>query len=286
MIEWDVADQRYFHHGIDRGVLYYGNSGITPTIEEPLSSGGAVPWNGVTGFDESGNGESSIYYIDGQIYMADVDATDFSGKLTAYGWPDEFAKCVGFPEATDGFFVDNQKPKRFAFSYRSLIGSGTAGDMFGYQIHLVYKALATVAAKNRQSINGSPGPMEFTFDMNCTPVAMPGFRPSAHYVIDTRHLSKSKVAQLEAILYGDVNVAARMPTPAELYDLLNFGSAITFTTFTHPSLGPCWTATGALANVHYTSDGNIEILNVNGSYVQPGIVPAIPNSQYALQDTP
>lgn len=282
MLVWDKADARYFHHGIDRGVLYRDGQGISETIEEPLSEGGiTVPWNGITGFDESGNGESAIYYIDGRIYLADTDATDYSGKLTAYSWPDELAECLGMPQVSSGLYVDNQKPKQFGFSYRTLIGSGLAGDQFGYQIHLVYKAMASLNGRSRKSINNTPGPIEFGFDMVCTPVALPGMRPSAHYILDTRGLAPTTLAQLETILYGDSTHPARLPLPEELYDLLEFGSAITFTKFTHPILGSCWTASGSSANVHYTGDETtFEILNVNGSWI------SVPNGQYLLHDTP
>lgn len=246
-----------------------------------LIVGTAIPWNGITGFDESGNGDSSIHYVDGQVYLADVDPTDFSGKLSAYSWPDEFSEALGFPEVADGLYVDNQKPKRFDFSYRSLIGSGSTGDMFGYQIHLVYKAMASFAGRSRKTINNNSDPLEFGFDLVCTPVALPQYRPSAHYVIDTRHLAKATVTQLEGILYGDATHAPRMPTPTELFDILNFGTAITFVKFPHPVLGECWTASGAFSNVHYTGDGStFEILNVNGSWISE------PDGQYQLQDTP
>ena len=242
--------------------------------------GTAFPWNGITGFDESGNGDSSIHYIDGRVYLADVDPTDFSGKLTAYSWPDQFSEALGFPEAADGLYVDNQKPKQFDFAYRSLIGSGSSGDMFGYQIHLVYKAMASFSGRSRKTINNNSDPIDFGFDLVCTPVALPQYRPSAHYVIDTRHLSKATVDQLEGILYGDATHAPRMPTPTELFDILNFGDAITFVKFTHPVLGECWTASGSFANVHYTGPNTFEILNVNGSWIDE------PNGQYQLQDTP
>lgn len=287
MLTWDAPDERYYHHGIDRGVLYLpmivSDTGISAFIEEPLSdSGGSltmpVPWNGITGFDESGNGESSIYYIDGRVYLADVDPTDFNGKLSAYAWPDEFAECLGIPEVTDGLYVDNQKPKRFDFCYRSLIGSGSEGDMFGYQIHLIYKAIASFGGASRKTINNTPTPNEYNFDLSCTPVALPGYRPSAHYIIDTRNIAPADLASLETILYGDDATLGRMPLPTELFDTLHFGSAITFVKWIHPDLGECWTATGASANVHYTSADEFEILNVNGEDLGSG--------QYQLHDTP
>lgn len=264
-IDWDDPDARYFQHGIDRGVLY-------PRGKK------AVPWNGITGFDEAGNGESSIHYIDGKIFLADVEPSDFSGQLTAFMYPDEFSECIGVPEAADGFYVDNQRGKQFDFCYRSLIGSGVTGDMFGYQLHLVYNAMATIGARQRKTLTNTPAPMDFTFDIVATPVALPGYRPSAHYIIDTRHLDKSTIATLEGIIYGTPTEDARMPTPLELFDTLNFGSAITFTTWNHPTLGLCWTARGSYVNVHMTSDTTWEILNVNG--VDHG------DGTYTLSDTP
>ena len=265
MLEWDDQNERYFHHGCDRGVLYA--DGLDPVV-----------WNGITGVRESGNGTSTMYYIDGRVYLADVDPTDFSGSLTAYAFPDEFARCMGMPEIADGLIADNQKPKRFNLSYRTLIGSGLEGDMFGYQIHLIYKAMASISPRQRKTLSAAPAPMEFEFDMVATPVALPGFRPTAHYVIDTRHLDAGTIAALEEILYGDGETPGQLPEPEDLYDLLNFGTAITFTTFEHDTLGLCWRAVGAYANVHMTSPTTWEILNVNGTDHMDGT--------YTLEDTP
>lgn len=264
-LSWGSPDDRYFQHGVDRGVLY-------PAGEA------AVAWNGITGVDEASDSTSTLYYIDGRVYLADVDPGDFSGALTAYDWPSAFNKCMGIPEIADGFHADNQKAKRFSLSYRSLIGSGTTGDMFGYQIHLVYNAMAQIGTRSRKTINETPTPMEFSFDLVATPVALPGYRPTAHYIIDTRHLNPSVVQQLETILYGGDDEPARLPTPTQLFDILNFGDAITFTPFTHPTLGECWTATGSFANVHMTSPTTWEILNVNG--VDNG------DGTFELYDTP
>src|SRR5690349_1596478 len=115
MLTWDKTEERYFQTGIDRGVLY-------PTSGDP------VVWNGITGVDDGGNGSHEVSYLDGKIFLADSDATDYSGKLTAFDFPDEFMVCIGMPQVVDGLILDNQKPKRFGLSYRSLIGSGLTGD--------------------------------------------------------------------------------------------------------------------------------------------------------------
>jgi hypothetical protein len=216
MLQWDKLDERYYEHGVDRGVLYI--PGKNP-----------IPWNGITGVEEGSNGASSVLYRDGVIYLAEVDASDHTAQMTALFFPDEFGVCLGIPQATDGFFVDNQKPKRFGLSYRSLIGNGTKGDMFGYQIHLVYNAMASIGTRSRKTIGEGTEPVEFNFDLVCTPVKLPGYRPSAHYIIDTRNMSPSTIAELEDILYGDGETPGTLPDPVVLYDLMNFGDTIIVT---------------------------------------------------------
>lgn len=265
MLTWDPPDERYYEHGLDRGVLY-------------IPGKDAVPWSGLTGFEEGSEGSSSLLYRDGVVYLADAEASDFTGKMDALFFPNEFAECIGIPEVTDGFYVDNQKPKRFSLSYRSLIGSGAVGDLFGYQIHLAYNCMATIAPRSRKTLGGDNESVMFSFNISCTPVKLPGYRPTAHYIIDTRHLSSGQISDIETLLYGDSDTPGRMPTPTELFDLLNFGDAITFTSFTHPVLGLCWTASGSYANVHMTGPDTWEILNVNG--VNHG------DGTYTLSDTP
>lgn len=211
MLKWDDPDQRYYQHGLDRGAAY------TPD--------GAVVWNGLQGFDEGASGATTVYYRDGVIYLADADASDFSGKLTAIYWPDEIGKCIGIVEATDGLLVDNQKPKRFDLTYRTLVGSGTRGDMFGYQIHLVYNCMASVGTRQRRTLGENVEPASFDFDIVMTPVKLAGYRPTAHFVIDTRGMSPDIVTQLEGILYG-ASEDPRLPDPTELFELMDFGDAI------------------------------------------------------------
>lgn len=220
-VNWDKIDERYYEHGLDRGTLYI--AGLDP-----------LAWNGFTGLDEGAAGATSMLYHDGQVYLADADPSDFEAKITCWSFPQEFRACFGMREAGPGMIVDNQKPLRFGFSYRSLVGSGMHGDKFGYQIHLVYNAFATIGTRSRETRGQSPKPMDFNFDIVCTPVKLAGYRPTAHYVLDTRGMTAEKLAELEAILYGtsygtgeDIitepledpipgSTVGRLPTPSEL----------------------------------------------------------------------
>lgn len=246
---WDSPNERYYEHGLDRGVIY-------PSNRDPM------PWNGLTGLDEGGEGgTTAMLYRDGQIYLGDVEPSDFTASMTAIYYPDAFGYCLGIPEATDGLFLDNQKPKRFHLSYRSLIGSGLRGDRFGYQLHLVYNCMASIGNRARRTIGKETAPVDFNFDLVCTPVKLPGFRPTAHYIIDTRGMSKSKVAEIEAILYGSGETPGRMPEPLELFDLMNYGDAIVFKVHNDGT----YTVEGSNDNVFATGPHTFMMKNINAT---------------------
>jgi hypothetical protein len=246
MINWDDPDKRYYQHGLDHGVLYI------PSLDP-------IPWNGLISVDEGGEGSSEILYRDGVVYLADAEPGDFIGSITSMMYPDSFGACIGIPKAADGLYVDNQKPKRFDMSYRTLIGSGSRGDMFGYQLHLIYNCMATIKQRQRNTIGSDTQPVNFQFDIVCTPVKLPGYRPTAHYVIDTRGLSESTIADIEAILYGDDVTVGRMPTPIELYDILHFGDAMVF--LVHPD--GTFTVTGSEDNLEDIDGERFIMRNIN-----------------------
>lgn len=257
IVKWDDPDKRLYQTGCDRGAIYFDD-------------GSAVAWNGLTGVDETGTGTASVLYRDGNIYYSDIEPSDFTATIKAFFWPDEFGRCLGIPEITDGLYVDNQKPRKFNFTYRNLIGSGGRGDRFGYQIHLVYNALANIGTRTRKTRTNQVTLDEFTFDIIATPVKMPGLRPSAHYIIDTRTMDKPTIEALEEILYSE----GRLPEPQELYDLMNFGDAITFIDHGDGT----WTARGSSENLIDHGDGTWTIKNVNGTDNGDGT--------FTLEDTP
>ena len=250
MIIWDDPDKRYYQHGLDHGVLY------TRTIDP-------VPWNGLISVDEGGEGSSEMLFRDGVVYLSDAEPGDFIASITSMMYPDAFAECVGIPKATDGLYVDNQKPKQFDLSYRTLIGSGTRGDMFGYQLHLIYNCMATIGQRSRNTIGADTAPVQFKFDIVCTPVKLPGYRPTAHYIIDTRTLDASTIASLETILYGTADgvTPGRMPTPTELFEMLNFGDALTVTVHTDGT----FTVEGSSDNLEEIDINSFLMNNINGT---------------------
>jgi hypothetical protein len=112
--------------------------------------------------------------------------------------------------------------------------------------------------------------VEFKFDLVCTPVKLPGYRPTAHYVIDTRGMSPSTLTQLETLLYGD---NASMPTPTELYDIMNFGDAIVVTSHSNGTFD----IEASSDNIQMLDFDHFQITNINST---------VPNGagQYTISD--
>ena len=261
MITWDDPTRRFYQHGLDHGVLYI--AGIDP-----------IPWNGLISVNEGGEGSTEMLYRDGVIYLADAEPGDHVASITSMMYPDQFGECIGIPKVTDGLFIDNQKPKRFSLTYRTLIGSGSAGDMFGYQIHFLYNCMATIKQRTRNTIGKDTAPTNFDFDVVCTPVKMTGYRPTAHFIVDTRYLSDEAIKALEDVIYGDGTTPATLPHPSEIIDLVKYGSGLTFIDHGDGT----WTGSGSAVNVVPHGNGTWNIYNATGTDHGDGT--------YSLQDTP
>lgn len=220
-IVWDQIGERLFETGLDHGVLF------------PIGDKGAyesgVPWNGLSAMNEKPSGaEVSPVYADNIKYLNLMSAEDFSVTAEAYTYPPEFEPCDGSVEVAPGVIITQQNRKRFGLAYRTLIGNDVVGQDYGYKLHLVYGGLASPSEKNRQTVNDSPEAITFSWEVSTTPVEVPGYKPTAHLVIDSTKTTAAKLASLEGILYGkdpttpDGNdgVEPRLPLPAEVIKLL------------------------------------------------------------------
>ena len=108
----------------------------------------------------------------------------------------------------------------FGFSFKTVLGNDVVGNDYGYKLHLIYGALASPSEKAYTSINESPEAMTLSWEFTTTPVAVSGFKPTACLVIDSTKADSTKLAALEAILYGDENTEPRLPLPDEIATLL------------------------------------------------------------------
>lgn len=214
---WDATGERTYETGTDHGVIYpQDNSGAYTN---------GVVWNGLTGVDENAEGgEQNPLWADNIKYLNMTTAEEYGLTIKAYMYPDEFAVCDGSAEIAPGAFIGQQSRKAFGFSYRSVVGNDIAGNDFGYKLHLAYGCKASPSDRSYETINDNPDAIEFSWEVDCTPVTVPGFKPTCNISIDstkfTTEEAKAKLKALEDILYGTDETEARLPLPEEVISIL------------------------------------------------------------------
>lgn len=219
---WDTEKERVYELGVDHGVLYL--HGTTAGSQYTK----AYAWNGLTAVNETPEGgEPNDHYADNMKYFSLMSAENWNGTIEAYTYPDEFAECDGSVSVAAGVYFGQQARKPFGFSYRTKVGNAEDGDDAGYKLHLVYGCKVAPSDKNYETVNDSPEAVTFSWEVNSTPVSIPGHKPLSTIVIDSTKVDGDKLKALEDILYGkDADTEAgtpaiegRLPLPAEVYKL-------------------------------------------------------------------
>lgn len=207
---WDNNGERYFETGVDHGVLY-------PQEENGTYPAGVV-WNGLISVSENADGgDPNDLWADNIKYATLRGSENKNLSIEAYNYPPEFEECDGSKEAEDGVHIAQQPRKNFGMSYRTSIGSDTiaaGGD--AYKLHLVYNASCSPSERSYETMNESPDAITFSWDVTTTPVAVTGFKPTALITIDSTKANKTKLAALEAELYGTETKEAHLPSPDEV----------------------------------------------------------------------
>lgn len=215
---WDQTGERFYETGVKQGVLY------------PQAAGGEYPsgvaWNGLTAVTESPSGaEASPLYADDTKYLNLISAEEFGATIEAYTYPEEFAQCDGSAEIAPGVMIGQQSRKAFGLSYKTTLGNDVDGNDYGYKLHIIYGAMAAPSEKGYATINDSPEAITFSWEVTTTPVSVAGFKPTASISIDSTKVDKTKLAALEAILYGGTDAEPKLPKPNEIVTLMGTVSA-------------------------------------------------------------
>ena len=252
-LEWDRESERLFETGVDHVVLYL--------MDEHGNYEDGIAWNGVTGITESPEGaDANDIYADNIKYLSLISKEDWKGTIKAYTYPKEFNLCMGnFGIGTSssqgtvtlGFkaHAGQQKRRKFALSWRSLLGNDTLGDKFAYKIHIAWGLSAAPSEMDHATENDSPEAQEFSWEISSIPpqtsakIPIDGstteankvsLQACAHVYVTSKIVTfdgteddpNSDLAALEAYLYGTNESAqgegddtpARVPT---LTDLIN-----------------------------------------------------------------
>lgn len=210
---WDNTGERIYETGVKNGVLYVqGADGKYPK---------GVVWNGLTAVTESPSGaEATPLYADDIKYLNLLSTEEFGATIEAFTYPDEFAECDGSAALADGVMIGQQKRKTFGMAYKTTVGNDVEGNDLGYKLHLIYGALAAPSEKAYNTINDSPEAITFSWEVTTTPVNVEGYKPTASVTIDSTKADKTKLAALEAILFGGDDTEARLPLPDEIKTIM------------------------------------------------------------------
>ena len=215
-LTWDNTGERIFETGVKQGVLY------PIQIDGKYTKG--VAWNGLTAVTESPSGaEATALYADDIKYLNLLSNEEFGATIEAYTYPDEFAECDGSAELATGVMIGQQKRKIFGLCYRTTIGNDVEGNDYGYKLHLVYGCLAAPSEKGYSTINDNPDAITFSWEVSTTPVNVEGFKPTSQITIDSTKADPTKLAALEAVLYGSAETEAKLPLPDEVATLMAAG---------------------------------------------------------------
>lgn len=193
-LQFDETGSKFYEYGLDRGVLY------------PISNTGAynygVSWEGLTGANEQPSGaEPQKFYADNIKYATLLSAEDYKLTIEAYQSPSEFDECDGSASLATGIKIGQQARKKFGFAYRTKKGNDIDNEL-GYVIHLAYGCSASPSGKDHKTINDNPDLDTLSWEVNCDPVNVTGYKPTCTIEIDSTEVSAANLKALEDVLYG------------------------------------------------------------------------------------
>lgn len=252
-IVWDHTGQRQFEVGVDRGVLY--TPGSSP-----------VAWNGLTAVLEKRDGEGTKpYYLEGVKYFDDPSLSDYRATLQAVTYPDEFSSFDGVQDLGNGLYFENQIPKTFGLSYRTLLGNNLEGSDLGYRIHLLYNLTATPSNRNYSSISTEVRPTEFSWDISGVPEIVAGRRPTSHVVLDSTKMNPRLLQKMEDILYGNALINGSLPPLSTVVSLIVDWALIAIV----DNGDGTWSATGPEEYITMLDAKTFQIVSTAASYIDP-----------------
>lgn len=276
-LHWDGVGEKRYETGVDHGVLYIPNgSGVYDD---------GVAWNGLVSVTESPSGaEPNAQYADNLKYLNLTSAEEFGATIEAFTYPDEFNEFDGSASPVPGVRIGQQSRKSFGLSYRTKIGNDVEGDDLGYKLHLVYGATASPSEKAYSTVNDSPEPITFSWEIATVPVQVPGFKPTSIITIDSTEVDAGDLQDLEDFLYGTAGTDPSLPTPAAIIAI--FGTGLTVVTPTAPTYnsGTKVITIPAVTGVTYYINDVAKTAGAQPAITTDTVVEARPNTGYRFPD--
>ena len=213
---WDQTGMRFYHTGVSDVAFF------------PLTSDGygtGLAWSGVTGVTQSPDGaDAQNFYADNIKYLSLRAKENWKGTIKCFHYPEEFNSCIGLKELTpgSGVYVGQQARSNFGLVWKTKVGNDSVGEDLGYMVHIAYGLSAGPSEKENNTTNETPEAVEFSYDLESTPV-----KPDVEGITATSYLEFSsldfvdaegettKADLLETItnkIYGTENTDPEMPS--------------------------------------------------------------------------
>lgn len=213
-LEWDKSGEKLFETGVEQCALYVYN-------KTSKAYGNGVAWNGITAITETPSGaEATPLYADNIKYLNLMSAEEFGATVEAFMYPVEFAACNGESELADGVSIGQQARSTFGLAYKTKIGNDTDGDAHGYKLHIVYGCLAAPSERAYATVNDSPEAITFSWEISTTPVPVTDAKPTSIVTIDSTKADPTKLAALEAKLFGSETEEPTLVLPDEIKTMM------------------------------------------------------------------
>lgn len=272
-IIWDAPGDHGFETGVSKGVLYIPN-GAGAYVN-------GYGWNGLTKVTEKPTGAAPTpFYANNKKYLNILSAEMWAGTIEALTYPSEFEQCDGVVSPEPGVYVGQQNRKTFGFSWVTQVGNDVDGSDHGRKIHMVYGCLAAPSEKDYESINETPAPLAFSWDVSTTAVELAGYKDLSTLVFDSTLVDPDALAALEAFLYGTDGDAPTLPSPAAVLAL--FADTVTSVTPTAPSMTSHVITIPTVTGVTYSIAGAPVVGTV--TITETVVVDATPNNGYEFPD--
>lgn len=230
---WDKVGERLYSTGVDSVALYLQK------LSGEYENG--VAWNGVSSIQENpSGGESTKIYADNMAYLDMTSKEEFGATIESYATPPEFDLCDGTAAIDDipGLKIYQQVRQKFGLVYRTKIGNDTAGENYGFAIHIVWNCKASPSEKNYQTTNENPEATSMSYTITTTEVPLTfgdtQYRPVSHFTLDCTQLNgnidasgkpSAKVQALLDTLYGTETTEPTLPSPEQVIAILK-GNAL------------------------------------------------------------
>ena len=213
-IKWDQEGKRLYETGVSNGVLYVHNGVQYQT---------GVAWNGLISVTESPSGaEATPIYADNIKYLSLTSAEEFAASIEAYTYPDKFAECDGSAELATGVMIGQQKRKKFALVYKTIIGNDTENEAHGYKLHIIYGCQAAPSERAYTTVNDSPEAITFSWEISTTPVEVTDHKPTSILTLDSTKVNAAKMQKIENKLFGeDPSGQPTLLTPDKVLEIIN-----------------------------------------------------------------